>query len=201
MTAPVDGAAAGAPHHRARLQGRRLAGDDALLRRRSDARALPQCAGRQLRPRRRLALRRHGQGLPPAAPRGSPSSATTRCCCPARTRTRWPAPTAPAPIAYRPALELITGFDINWTIVSYADPRLGASRCSRTMPEDVAVAKLWDAIFAASRVDARRSGRRLGRRTTPRCTRAPRMLNDKRYAALHFRGPGTDLDRRPCRRP
>src|SRR5579864_5230993 len=55
-------------------------------------------------------------------------------------------------IAYKPALERIVTFDINWNIVSYPSP----SWAKQVFPddeEDVAVAKLADAIFAASRVD------------------------------------------------
>ena len=56
-------------------------------------------------------------------------------------------------MAYKPALEKITGFDINWNIVSYPS----TSWAMQVFPgddEDIAVGKLADAIFAASRVDA-----------------------------------------------
>lgn len=93
--------------------------------------------------------------------------------------------------AYMPALELIAGFATNWTIVSYATPAW-ARAVSPGEPDEVAVAKLWDAIFSASRVDTPEPigawmdhNRDLQSRT--------RSLNEKRYAALHFRGPGTDL--------
>ncbi|MBS9476511.1 aminopeptidase [Ancylobacter radicis] len=93
--------------------------------------------------------------------------------------------------AYMPALSLIAGFDINWTIVSYASPAW-AKAMFPDDPEDIAVAKLWHAIFAASRVDTPdpiaawdvHNGE-LHARTA--------QLNAKRYAALRFRGPGTDL--------
>ena len=55
-------------------------------------------------------------------------------------------------IAYQPALEKIVSFDINWNIIAYPSP----SWAKQVFPgdeEDVAVAKLADAIFAASRVD------------------------------------------------
>ncbi len=93
--------------------------------------------------------------------------------------------------AYQPALELIAGFDINWTIVSYAAPAW-AKAVFPDEPETVAVAKLWEAIFAASRVDRvdpvaawQEHNRALHTRT--------KLLNDKHYVALHFTGPGTDL--------
>ena len=94
-------------------------------------------------------------------------------------------------VAYRPALELITSFAINWTIAAYATPAW-ARAVFPDLSEDDAVARLWDAIFAASRVDApdpvaawAEHNAHLHARTT--------MLNAKRYAALHYRGPGTDL--------
>ena len=93
--------------------------------------------------------------------------------------------------AYKPALQLITGFDINWTIVSYATPAW-AKAMFPGATEDAAVAKLWDAIFAASRVDAPdpvASWRDHNRELQSRAA----FLNGKRYAALRFYGPGTDL--------
>ena len=93
--------------------------------------------------------------------------------------------------AYVPALELIAGFAINWTIVSYATPAW-ARAVFPGEPEDVAVARLWDAIFSASRIDGpdpvaqwQAHNRALATRTA--------ILNERRYAALRFRGPGTDL--------
>ena len=55
--------------------------------------------------------------------------------------------------ASRPAMELITRHAINWTIVAAATPAWAAAVFPGE-PEEVAMAKLWDAIFAASRVDA-----------------------------------------------
>lgn len=93
--------------------------------------------------------------------------------------------------AYRPALDLIVGFDINWTIVSAATPAW-AKAVFPEVSEAVAVAKLWDAIFAASRADLddpiaawNTHNANLHART--------KLLNAKSYATLHFRGPGTDL--------
>ncbi|HZB61274.1 MAG TPA: aminopeptidase [Microvirga sp.] len=93
--------------------------------------------------------------------------------------------------AYMPALNLIAGFDINWTIVSAATPAW-AKAVFPGDSEEVAVDKLWRAIFSASRVDTpdpiaawEAHNANLQART--------RMLNGKNYAALHFRGPGTNL--------
>ena len=94
-------------------------------------------------------------------------------------------------VAYQPALEKITGFDINWNIVAYPGP----SWAKLVFPddtEDAAVGKLADAIFAASRVDTAdpvaawaKHNAALQKRTA--------WLNGQRFAALHFTGPGTDL--------
>jgi aminopeptidase len=94
-------------------------------------------------------------------------------------------------VAYQPALEKIAGFDINWNIVAYP----GASWARQVFPndaEEVAVAKLADAIFAASRVDNddpvsawAAHNAALKKRTE--------WLNGKRFRALHYSGPGTDL--------
>ena len=54
--------------------------------------------------------------------------------------------------AYRPAMELITRHDINWTIVACATPAW-ANSVFPDLPQDEAVARLWNAIFAASRAD------------------------------------------------
>ena len=93
--------------------------------------------------------------------------------------------------AYRPALELITRHEINWTIVASATPAW-ASAMFPDDPPDVALAKLWDAIFETSRInhedpvaDWKTHDADLHRRAA--------HLNEKRYAALQYRGPGTDF--------
>jgi aminopeptidase len=93
--------------------------------------------------------------------------------------------------AYQPALERITGFDINWTLLPYAS----AAWAQTVFPdktEKAAVKKLWDAIFRATRTDVedpianwKQHNKELAKRT--------KLLNAKAYSALHFVGPGTDL--------
>lgn len=94
-------------------------------------------------------------------------------------------------IAYKPALEHISNFDINWNICSYPNPSW-AKLVFPDMPIEEAVRKLADAIFAASRVDRddpvaawAEHNAELKKRST--------WLNAERFAALHFTGPGTDL--------
>ena len=93
--------------------------------------------------------------------------------------------------AYRPAIELITRHDINWTIVACATPAWAAA-VFPDLPSDQAVTRLWDAIFAASRVDTDDPIARWQQHDAGLHRRAD-LMNAKRYAALHFRGPGTDL--------
>ena len=94
-------------------------------------------------------------------------------------------------IAYQPALQKIVNFDVNWNIIAYPN----ASWAKLVFPgdeENVAVTKLADAIFAASRVDNddpiaawERHDATLRERTE--------WLNGQRFSALHYAGPGTDL--------
>ncbi|HVB34346.1 MAG TPA: aminopeptidase [Patescibacteria group bacterium] len=93
--------------------------------------------------------------------------------------------------AYRPALELITRHEINWTIVSCATPAWAATVFPDRPPGE-AMSRLWDAIFAASRADLADPVAAWKEHDANLHSRA-NHLNRKRYAALHFRGPGTDL--------
>jgi aminopeptidase len=93
--------------------------------------------------------------------------------------------------AYRPALELITRHDINWTIVASATPAWAAA-VFPDLPQDEALEKLWRAIFAASRVDRADPVAAWKEHDANLHARANR-LNESRFSALHFRGLGTDL--------
>ena len=94
-------------------------------------------------------------------------------------------------LAYKPVSELITSSAINWNISSCATLPW-AKMMFPELSDKRALNKLWDAIFKASRADAddpvaawtEHNNTLLARR---------KILNDKRYSALHFRGPGTDL--------
>jgi aminopeptidase len=87
--------------------------------------------------------------------------------------------------AGKPAMELITRHEINWTIVAAATPEW-AKLVFPTEPEEIAINKLWEAIFASSRINAddpvvewKQHGERLKKRVD--------MLNAKRFSALHFK--------------
>jgi len=93
--------------------------------------------------------------------------------------------------AYRPALELITRHEINWTIVASATPAWAASMFPDDAP-DAALAKLWEAIFSTTRIN---SDDPVSAWKTHDATLQKRsaMLNEKRYSALKYTGPGTDF--------
>jgi aminopeptidase len=93
--------------------------------------------------------------------------------------------------AYQPALELIVSSAINWTLVASATPAWAATVFPDDAP-DVALAKLWDAIFKASRVDAPDPVAAWAEHNAALLRRRD-MLNAKRFRALRFQGPGTDL--------
>lgn len=93
--------------------------------------------------------------------------------------------------AYRPALELITRHEINWTIVASATPAWAAAMFPEEKPE-IAMTKLWDAIFKTSRVDVEDPVAVWKAHDAELHKRAD-YLNNKRYAALQYRGPGTDF--------
>jgi aminopeptidase len=94
--------------------------------------------------------------------------------------------------ASKPAMELITRHEINWTIVAAATPEW-AKLVFPAEPVDAAVAKLWEAIFQTSRItgddpvaDWLAHGARLKQRVD--------MLNAKRYAALSFKSKDGSTD-------
>ncbi len=94
-------------------------------------------------------------------------------------------------MAYKPALEKIAGFDINWNIVAFP----GSAWAKQVFPGDdeaVAVGRLADAIFSASRVDGDDA---VGAWATHNAALGVRRdwLNGERFSALRFTGLGTDL--------
>ena len=93
--------------------------------------------------------------------------------------------------ASRAPLELITRHEINWTIVPCATPAW-ASRVFPSDPKEIAITRLWDAIFASMRLDQSDPVRAWRTHDVGLQSRA-QFLNERRYSALHFRGPGTDL--------
>jgi aminopeptidase len=93
--------------------------------------------------------------------------------------------------AYQPALEKIVNFDTNWNIIAYP----GSSWARQVFPgeaEEVAVSRLADAIFSASRVDSDDPIAAWDKHNAVLRERT-RWLNGQRFSALHYSGPGTDL--------
>jgi aminopeptidase len=94
-------------------------------------------------------------------------------------------------IAYKPALERIVNFDINWNIIAYPSP----SWAKLVFPgdeESVAVEKLAEAIFSASRVD-REDAIPAWQAHNAVLRERTEWLNGQRFDALHYTGPDTDL--------
>ncbi len=94
-------------------------------------------------------------------------------------------------IVYQPALEKIAGFDINWNILAYPGAAW-ARQVFPGVPEEVAVGRLADAIFAASRIDQADPVAAWAAHNAALRSRT-QWLNGQRFHALHFTGRGTDL--------
>ena len=85
---------------------------------------------------------------------------------------------------YKPAMELITRHEINWSIIAAATPAW-AARVFPHDPPELALGKLWDAIFQTSRITGddpitewQDHGRNLKQRVD--------LLNAKRFGSLRF---------------
>ncbi|MCX7784261.1 MAG: aminopeptidase [Meiothermus sp.] len=94
-------------------------------------------------------------------------------------------------VATRPVMELITTHHINWTIVAYPHPAW-AKTVFPGLDEREAVRKLWEAIWKASRLDTP-DPVATWQAHNQNLTERVAYLNQKRFRALHFKGPGTDL--------
>ncbi|HTQ10845.1 MAG TPA: aminopeptidase [Fimbriimonadaceae bacterium] len=94
-------------------------------------------------------------------------------------------------LARKEMSDLIVSGHMNWCIVGAASPAW-ARTVFPSLPEEEAVARLWEAIFQTSRVlepDPIAAWRAHCRNVTARKD----WLNGLRLDALHFKGPGTDL--------
>ncbi|HLI77066.1 MAG TPA: aminopeptidase [Acidobacteriaceae bacterium] len=94
--------------------------------------------------------------------------------------------------AYKPAMDLITRHEMNWSIVAAATPAWAARVFPNDLPE-LALGKLWDAIFHTSRITSddpvgewEQHGRNLKQRMD--------LLNAKRFHSLHFFTENGDTD-------
>lgn len=96
-----------------------------------------------------------------------------------------------AALAAEKAVGPITNFDINWNLVAYPGVEW-AKQVFPDLPEDKAVQKLAEAIFAACRVDQPDPIAAWEAHADALRARVD-MMNTARFDALHFRAPGTDL--------
>ena len=93
--------------------------------------------------------------------------------------------------AYKPALAKIAGFEINWSIAAYPG-RAWARQVFPDLDADAAQTALAKAIFAASRIDRDDPVAAWADHNADLAARRD-WLNDRDFAALHFRSAHTDL--------
>ncbi len=93
--------------------------------------------------------------------------------------------------AYRPALAAISGFAINWSIIACPTPDW-AGRIFPDLAPEAALARLSDAIRLTARLDKADPIAAWAAHNAHLAARCA-MLNDARFDALRFQGPGTDL--------
>jgi len=94
-------------------------------------------------------------------------------------------------IAYKPARERITRFDINWNIISWPGKAWAIQMFPELNPKE-AQSRLADAIFSASRVDGLDPISEWKKHNI-NLKKWSDWLNNKNFDSLHFKGPGTDL--------
>ena len=99
--------------------------------------------------------------------------------------------TKAASVAHQPVSELVQRSFMPWSIIAFATPAW-ARKAFPDLPEAESVARLWDAIFAATRADLEDP---VGAWEAHLATleRAKTRLTARAYRALHLRAPGTDL--------
>jgi aminopeptidase len=81
--------------------------------------------------------------------------------------------------------------DVNWCVIATPTPAWAAKVFPDEAPE-VRVPKLWEAIFSAVRAD-QADLRAAWQRHVEALVAKRDALNERRFAALRFQGPGTDL--------
>ncbi len=91
----------------------------------------------------------------------------------------------------KPFSERISGFATNWCIIGAASPSW-ARLVFPDAPLEQQMQQLWEAIFKVSRVD-QDDPVAAWQAHVQNLEHRVEQLNSKRYAALHFSGPGTDL--------
>jgi aminopeptidase len=92
---------------------------------------------------------------------------------------------------FSPVSLAVSGNQINWLVVAAASPAW-AAKVFPDLPVDQAEAKLWEAIFQITRVDQPDPVAAWEQHVKNLLKRA-QYLNQKRFAALKYTSPGTDL--------
>jgi aminopeptidase len=93
--------------------------------------------------------------------------------------------------AYKPVIEQITGFATNWCVASAATTSHAVTIFPHLKPDE-ALAAHWQAIFKCTRADQPDPVQAWVEHTKNLHARTAK-LNAKRYAALKYKGPGTDF--------
>lgn len=93
--------------------------------------------------------------------------------------------------AYKPVIEQITSFATNWCIISAATPS-HARNVFPGLSDADAMAALWAAIFKCTRADLPDPIAAWAAHNAALHARV-KMLNEKRFAALAYKAPGTDF--------
>lgn len=96
-----------------------------------------------------------------------------------------------AQTALKPFMGLIMKDAVNWCVVAVATPAW-ADKVFPDVPAAERVERLWDAIFRAVRADREDAGADWQAHLAELEARRTH-LNERRYRALHYRAPGTDL--------
>lgn len=92
---------------------------------------------------------------------------------------------------YEPTYKYIENNTQNWCVVSTATPAW-ARKVFPELPVEQAQEKLWEAIFDACRVNVK-DPVKAWRDHAEKLHRNCEYLNGKKYTALHYKAPGTDL--------
>ncbi len=96
-----------------------------------------------------------------------------------------------AQMALKPFMGKIMKDAVNWCVVATATPAW-AAKVFPDAPEGERVGRLWDAIFKAVRAD-REDAVATWQEHLAELEARRTYLNGRRYSALHYRAPGTDL--------
>jgi aminopeptidase len=88
-------------------------------------------------------------------------------------------------------LDYLRNNKINWTIVAVPTPEWSA-QIFPGLDEETRMAKLWEQIFKLTRVD-KEDPVEAWKQHIHTLVQKQNYLNERRYAKLHYRGPGTDL--------